>query len=117
MQMNDIKIGNFRKILVQKLLAPMPHSSKVWGSNLILPVLVWTFFKYSGFHPLSKNLHVRLIECTKSVGLELLSYHLNNTQVSYIKNRDIIPKKVHVKSLKRFYIIYNLDINTVLQYL
>jgi len=52
-------------------LAPSPHSERVpgstptWGLSVwslhVLPVYAWVLSRYSGFLPLSKNMHVRLI--------------------------------------------------------
>ena len=57
-------------------LAPSPHSERVPGSTPgwslsvwslhVLPVYAWVLSGYSGFLPLSKNMHVRLIGDSKS---------------------------------------------------
>jgi len=53
-------------------LAPSLHSKRVpgstagWGLSVwslhVLPVYAWVLSGYSGFLPLSKNMHVRLID-------------------------------------------------------
>ena len=58
-------------------LALSPHSESVpgstpgWGLSVwslhVLPVYVWVLSGYSGFLPLSKNMHVRLIDVSKIV--------------------------------------------------
>ena len=58
-------------------LAPSPHSERVpgliptWGLSLwsshVLPVYAGVLSGYSGFLPLSKNMHVRLIGDSKIV--------------------------------------------------
>ena len=57
-------------------LALSPHSKKVpgsspsWGLSVcshVLPVYAWVLSGYSGFLPLSKNMHVRLIGDSKIV--------------------------------------------------
>ena len=64
------------------LLAPSPHSERVpgsiptWGLSVwslhVLPVYVWVLSGYSGFLPLSKNMHVRLIGVSKlSLGVRV----------------------------------------------
>ena len=43
----------------------------VWSLH-VLPVYVWVLFRYSGFLPLSKSMHVRLIGDSKlSLGVSL----------------------------------------------
>ena len=58
-------------------LAPSPQSERVpgsiptWGLSVwslhVLPVYAWVLSGYSGFLPLSKNMHVRLIGVCKIV--------------------------------------------------
>ena len=58
-------------------LSLSPHSERVpgsiptWGFSVwslyILPVYVWVLSGYSGFLPLSKNMHVQLIGDSKTV--------------------------------------------------
>jgi len=63
-------------------LAPLPHSKRVpgstpgWGLSVwslhVLPVYALVLFGYSGFLPLSKNMHVRLIGDSKlSLGVSV----------------------------------------------
>ena len=63
-------------------LAPSPPSQRVpgltpsWGLSVwslhVLPVYAWVLSGYSGFHPLSKNMHVRLIGDSKlSLGVSV----------------------------------------------
>ena len=63
-------------------LAPSPHSKRVpgsiptWGLSVwslhVLPVYAWVLSGYSGFLPLSKNMHFRLIGDSKlSLGVSV----------------------------------------------
>ena len=56
-------------------LVLLPHTKRVPGSNPgwglsvyslhVLPVYAWVLSRYSNFFPLSKNMHVRLIDVSK----------------------------------------------------
>jgi len=81
-RLKDFYVPVIVKKMVLWWLALSPHSERVpgstpsWGLSVwslhVLPVYAWVLSEYSGFLPLSKNMHVRLIGDSKlSLGVSV----------------------------------------------